>query len=80
MAVGSARAFFVNRTARNSGKGRENDSRWLIEHKTSIIRSSKEVRYGVRFMADSGRDTKAGGHDSAIKDFILVAGEETVFH
>lgn len=31
-------------------------------------------------MADSGRDTKAGGHDSAIKDFILVAGEETVFH
>lgn len=31
-------------------------------------------------MAGSGRDTKAGGHDPAMKDFILVAGEETVFH
>lgn len=30
-------------------------------------------------MAGSGRDTKAGGHDPAMKDFILVAGEETVF-
>lgn len=72
--------FFVNRTARNSARGRENDSRWLIEHKTTIIRSSKEVRLGVRFMAGSGRDTKAGGHDPAMEDFILVAGEETVFH